>query len=100
MGNEHVFSDIEICLKYLPPETTEEALKDFFSRAGEIDGMPSLMRNPSTGKCKGMGWINFKKPEGCTAALAMEGCRFMGRNLNITRGRCRAGAVKGTVQAI
>ena len=93
-----VDSDIEICLKYLPHETTEAKLKEYFASCGAITGEPSLMRNPQGG-CKGMGWINFARPDGASKALKMNGCKFMGRNLQVTRGRTRAGAVKGTVQA-
>lgn len=98
--NDKVISKHEICLKFLPYETTEEALKAFFSEAGEIQGEPALLRDPSSGKCKGMGWITFVAEEACAEALTWNGCYFMGRNLNITPGYTRAGAPQGTIQAV
>ena len=99
-GNDVIVNTHEICLKYLPYETTEQALKDFFAECGEMQGQPTIMKNPSTGMCKGMGWIKFVTEQACKEALSWNGCKFMGRNLSITPGISRAGGVTGTTQSI
>ena len=45
-----VHSGREIFIKYLPHDTKETELKEFFQEAGEIDGEVKLLRDASSGK--------------------------------------------------
>jgi 16S rRNA (cytosine1402-N4)-methyltransferase len=89
----------EIFIKYLPQETTEESLREFFAPAGEIVGTPRLMTHPQTGKCKGVGWITFASKEGLSEALSWNGCPYGGRNLNVTAAKAFHTGVRPSVQA-
>lgn len=80
-GREEGF---EVFLKYLPPHTRGEGLSKFFSSAGQIVGEPRLMLHPSSGACKGVGWITFASQQGAEAALAYDGACFEGRRIQVS----------------
>ena len=84
----------EIFLKYLPKDTTEDQLTEFFSQCGEIAGDgPILMRDTVTGLCKGVAFITFQTEQGMEEALSWDGCEFGGRRIHISV------ATKGTLNA-
>lgn len=63
-------------------DSTEEAIREFFSACGEI----STIRLPlweDSGRLKGFGYIDFAAAEGATAAIAMNGQELDGRWLKI-----------------
>ena len=89
----------EIFIKYLPPETTEQNLRDFFSTAGDVVGEARLMVNAQNGKCKGVGWVTYAKEEDFRKALQFDGATFYGRRLCVTSATKQHTGFRPTVQA-
>lgn len=89
----------EVFIKYLPPQTTEESLRAFFEDAGEMVGVPRLLMNQSTGKCKGVGWITFATQAGMSGGLRLDGAAFGGRHLSVTAAKQAHYGVRPTLQA-
>ncbi|KAL1511295.1 hypothetical protein AB1Y20_006100 [Prymnesium parvum] len=74
----------EVFIKYLPADTTADDLKRFFSAAGEVVGDARLMTHPTTGKCKGVGWVTFATEQAVRQALGWDGAPYGGRRLSIS----------------
>jgi len=99
----------EVFLKYLPSSADEKSVVKFFKHCGEVVGDVRLLRDSSTGNCKGVGWITFATSEAADAAVALNGKCFGDRHVQVTlakRGNwagghaATAGGVTGTVQEV
>ena len=86
-------------VKYLPHTSEEAEVSDFFSQFGEILGGVRLIRNPTTGQCKGAGFVTFAHEHARQAALAKDGIKFGGRHLSITVAKTGTFGVRATEQA-
>ncbi|MCP4473981.1 MAG: RNA-binding protein [Gammaproteobacteria bacterium] len=62
--------------------TSEEALRDFFSQYGNIEEI-KLISDYQTGRSKGFGFITFSSDQEGEKALASNGLEFDGRKLNV-----------------
>lgn len=89
----------EIFIKYLPYDTQEDSLADFFSECGTIVGKPRLMRHAQSGQCKGIGWITFATEDAFRTALTWDGCTFGSRNLSLSAGKAAHTGVRPSLQA-
>ena len=89
----------EIFIKYLPYDTEEDSLADFFSECGAIVGKPRLMRHAQSGQCKGIGWITFATEDAFRTALTWDGCTFGSRNLSLSAGKAAHTGVRPSLQA-
>ena len=89
----------EVFIKYLPHTSEEHEVADFFSQFGEILGGVRLIRNPTTGQCKGAGFVTFAHEHARQAALAKDGIKFGGRHLSITVAKTGTFGVRATEQA-
>ena len=89
----------EVFVKYLPHTSEEAEVSDFFSQFGEILGGVRLIRNPTTGQCKGAGFVTFAHEHARQAALAKDGIKFGGRHLSITVAKTGTFGVRATEQA-
>ena len=89
----------EVFVKYLPHTSEEHEVADVFSQFGEILGGVRLIRNPTTGQCKGAGFVTFAHEHARQAALAKDGMKFGGRHLSITVAKTGTFGVRATEQA-
>ena len=89
---------LEIFIKYLPSWTGESDVRELFAHCGPMEE-PVLMRDTSSGMCKGVGWITFKTADAFAKGLAMNGAPMGGRHIAVSVATVRAGAPKGTAQA-
>ena len=71
----------------LPYETTEEDLKDAFSKAGTVESAIIIM-DRATGRSKGFGFVEMSSEEEAQAAIEMFNEQdFNGRNLTVNEAR-------------
>jgi RNA recognition motif-containing protein len=71
----------------LPYATTEEELKDAFSKAGSVESAIIIM-DRATGRSKGFGFVEFSTEEEAQAAIEMFNDQdFNGRNLTVNEAR-------------
>ena len=89
----------EVFVKYLPHASEERDVADFFSQFGPLRGDVRLLRHPTTGQCKGAGFVTFAAEHSRAAALAKDGIKFGGRHLSITVAKTGTFGVRGTDQA-
>jgi RNA recognition motif-containing protein len=87
-----VAAHLEIFIKYLPSWTVEKDLRELFEPCGPMDE-PVLMRDTSTGMCKGVGWITFHDEASFRKAMAMNGAQMGGRHLAISHATVRRNGV-------
>lgn len=71
----------------LPYSTTEDALRDAFSKAGKVESATIIM-DKMTGRSKGFGFVEMSNDEEAQAAIEMwNGKEFDGRNLTVNEAR-------------
>ena len=69
--------------------TTEQALSDAFSKAGEVASAAIIM-DKMTGRSKGFGFVEMTTDEGAKAAIEMfNGKELDGRKLTVNEARPR-----------
>jgi len=89
----------EVFVKYLPHTAEEAEVAALFSQFGGLSGEVRLMRHPSTGQCKGAGFVSFATEQGRQVALSKDGVKFGGRHLSITEAKTGTFGVRATEQA-
>jgi RNA recognition motif-containing protein len=76
----------------LPESTTEEDLKDLFSRYGTVRSS-KLITDIFSGRCKGFGFIEMEGHEARAAITGLNGKYFNGNSLKVnfefSKARCR-----------
>lgn len=80
----------------LPPETTEDDVRELFSQHGTVRGV-NLARDVFSGKCKGFAFVDMEGHEARAAIAGLDGSQFKGKALRVneekpkgkTRGRRR-----------
>lgn len=71
----------------LPYRTTEEAIKEAFSAAGNVTSVKIVM-DKMTGRSRGFGFVDMATDEEAQAAIQlMNGKEFEGRNLTVNEAR-------------
>lgn len=71
----------------LPYSTTQEALKDEFSKAGAVSSAIVIM-DKMTGRSKGFGFVEFESDADADKAVEMmNGKMFEGRSLTVNEAR-------------
>lgn len=66
----------------LPPDATEESVKDLFSEFGTVRSI-RLVTDVFSGKCKGFGFIEMEGHEARAAIAALDGKMFGDKNLKV-----------------
>ena len=70
-----------------PYSTTEEELKEMFSKVGELESC-SIITDKYTGQSKGFGFIEFKKDEDATKAIeTLNDTELGGRKINVAEAK-------------
>ena len=87
----------EVFVKYLPHETTDFEVSEFFQRYGTLQGDPRLIRD-TNGRCKGAGFVTFVTETSRNEALKNDGVRFGGRHLSISVAKTGTFGVRATEQ--
>ncbi|MBU1118249.1 RNA-binding protein [Patescibacteria group bacterium] len=68
-------------------DTTEEAMKDFFSEAGTVESADIIM-DKMTGRSRGFGFVEYATPEEAQKAIEMfDGKELDGRTLKVSEAR-------------
>jgi nucleolin len=75
-------NDLTVCLKNLSYTSTEETIRSFFSKCGNVTRV-SLPTFSDTGYSKGVAFIDFDKKEGVEAAIKLSGTKLDGRDVTI-----------------
>lgn len=70
----------QIYVGNLPYQVTEQNLKDFFSKYGNIQQV-RIIRNYSSGRSKGFGFVTYGSLEDTKKALASHGEQYQGRTI-------------------
>ena len=71
----------------LPYSTTEDSLKDYFSKAGAVESATVVMDKMS-GRSRGFGFVEMANDEDATNAISMfDGKDFEGRNIVVNEAR-------------
>lgn len=71
----------------LPYSTTEDALRDIFSQAGQVESV-SIITDRMTGRSKGFGFVEMVSDEEAQKAIEMwNGKDFEGRRLTVNEAR-------------
>lgn len=70
----------QIYVGNLPYQVTEQNLKDFFGQYGNIQQV-RIIRNYSSGRSKGFGFVTYATQEDAKKALASHGKQYQGRTL-------------------
>jgi RNA recognition motif-containing protein len=71
----------------IPYSTTENALKDAFSQAGNVTSA-SIITDRMTGRSKGFGFVEMSSDAEAMSAIDMwNGKEFEGRNLTVSEAR-------------
>ncbi|OGF38052.1 RNA-binding protein [Candidatus Falkowbacteria bacterium RIFOXYC2_FULL_48_21] len=71
----------------LPWKTTEDALREFFSQAGEVLSA-KIVLDRATGRSKGFGFVEFANADDAAKAIEMfNGKEFEGRNIFVSEAR-------------
>jgi len=71
----------------LPYATTEEALKDLFSQAGEV-ASTSIIIDKMSGRSRGFGFVEMSSDDDAKKAIEMfNGKEFEGRTLTVNEAR-------------
>jgi len=71
----------------IPYSTTEEALKEAFSAAGEVESVRIIL-DRMTGRSRGFGFVEMADTEGAQKAIEMfDGKDFEGRTLVVNEAR-------------
>lgn len=68
-------------------DTTDEALKDAFSKAGTVESV-NIITDRMSGRSKGFGFVEMSSDEEAQAAIEMfNGKDFNGRNITVNEAR-------------
>ena len=71
----------------LPYSTTEDALKEYFSAAGEVVSV-NIISDKFSGRSKGFGFVEMKTDQEAAKAIEMFNDKeFEGRNLKVNEAR-------------
>ncbi|MCX6737938.1 MAG: RNA-binding protein [Candidatus Parcubacteria bacterium] len=71
----------------LPYETTEDALKNFFSEAGSV-ASATIIADKISGRSKGFGFVEMSTEDDAKKAIEMfNGKEFSGRNIVVDEAR-------------
>lgn len=71
----------------IPYETTEEALQNFFIKAGEVVSV-NIIKDRETNRSRGFGFVEMKTDEGAKKAIEIfDGKDFEGRKLTVNEAR-------------
>ncbi len=71
----------------LPYQTTEETLKDAFSKAGAVESV-NIITDKISGRSKGFGFVEMSSEEDAQKAIDMwNGKEFEGRSLTVNEAR-------------
>jgi len=77
-----------IYLGNLPVEATEEEVAALFGQHGEVQKV-SLVKDLTTGKPRGFGFVEMPIEDAERAIDALDGCDYQGRNLRVNEARDR-----------
>ncbi|KAI8872292.1 RNA-binding domain-containing protein, partial [Ramicandelaber brevisporus] len=77
-------------VKNLGFSVTDETLREFFGKYGEIAGA-RIATDRDSGRSRGFGYIDFATAEAAQAALAAEGAELEGRNIHVEITAARKG---------
>jgi RNA recognition motif-containing protein len=70
-----------------PYSTTEEELKEMFSKIGELESV-SIITDKYTGNSKGFGFVEYKKDEDSTKAIeTLNNTEIGGRKINVAEAK-------------
>ena len=68
-------------------ETTEDALREYFSQAGQVESV-AVVKDKLSGRSRGFGFVEMATEEDAKKAKEMfDGAMFEGRNLNVDEAR-------------
>ena len=67
----------------LPPNSSEEDLRNLFSKWGTVQSL-KLIFNPRSGKFSGYGFVEMKDGEARIAARELDGIKLNGHSLFVT----------------
>lgn len=71
----------------IPYETTEEALQNFFVKAGEVASV-NIIKDRETNRSRGFGFVEMTTDEGAKKAVEIfDGKDFDGRKLTVNEAR-------------
>lgn len=71
----------------IPYRTTEEAMRDSFSQAGEVTSVKIII-DRMTGRSRGFGFVEMATPEAAAKAIELwNGKEFEGRTLTVNEAR-------------
>jgi len=71
----------------LPYATTDESLKEGFSKAGNVESA-TVITDKFSGRSKGFGFVEFSNDEDATKAIEMfDGQDFEGRTIKVNEAR-------------
>ncbi len=69
----------------LPYSTTNESLKEFFEKAGEVTEV-KIIKDRESGRSKGFGFVTFETEEAAVKAVeSLNDAEFEGRKLRVDR---------------
>jgi RNA recognition motif-containing protein len=72
----------------LPYSTSEDEVRDFFSRQGQVYSV-KLIIDRQTGRPRGFGFIRMRSREANIAIQTFNGAKFGGRTLKVNKARQR-----------
>ena len=75
-------------VRNLAPDTTEEEVRDLFSRYGTVRNI-KLSTDIFTGKCRGFGLVDMEGHEARAAMANLNGTLFKGKGLRVNEERPR-----------
>lgn len=70
----------------LPPDTTEDEIRQLFSEYGTVRGI-KLATDVFTGKCRGFGLVDMEGHEARAAMAGLNGKMFKGNGLRVNEER-------------
>lgn len=83
----HVYMEKRLYVGGLPYKTTDDELKEEFSKAGEVVSA-SIMMDKFTGRSRGFGFVEMADENGAAKAIEMfNGKDFGGRNLVVNEAK-------------
>lgn len=83
-GSEEYVNNRTVYVQGLPFTATEQDVRNFFKECGDISSI-RLPKWHDSGKLKGYGHVEFKKTEGATKAMELNGEYLLDRYLSIDR---------------
>ena len=75
----------------LPPEVTDDSLKDLFASHGQVESA-TVVKDRSTNQSRGFGFVEMPVSGEASAAItALSGTQFMGHTLAVNEARPSGG---------